>query len=117
MGRVVTVSRGTAKDLDRYRGFAEKATELVEEKVPGTETFEFYVDQETSRVVWHAEFTDGEAILQHYQMLAESGILNEVAGLVDWDFDVVLGDPGPEATAALKQTGTDEFYKLSSKAR
>lgn len=117
MGRIVTVSRGTAKDLDRYRGFAEKATELVEGTGPGTEMFEFYVDEESSRVVWHAEFRDGEAILRHYQILVDSGILNEVAGLVDWDFDVVLGDPGPEATVALKQTGTDEFYKLSSKAR
>jgi hypothetical protein len=117
MGQVVTVSRGTSKDLDRYGAFAAKATELIEEKAPGTETFEFYVEEETSRVVWLAEFTDGAAILQHYQVLAESGILEEVAGLVDWDFDVVLGDPGPEATAALKQAGTDEFYGLSSKAR
>lgn len=117
MGRVVMVIRGTAKDLDRYRVLAEQAIALVQERLPGTETFEFYVDEETSRVVWHAEFTDGDAILQHYQMLAESGILNEVAGMVDWDFDVVLGDPGPEATAAIKQTGTDEFYKLSSMAR
>lgn len=106
MGRVVVVNSGTTTNLSKLKALAEKAIALVEAKLPGTTTYEFYVDEETSRFTWHEEYAGGEAIVQHLQVLVDSGLLEELPEIAEFDFAVALGDPeNPKATAAMKQMG------------
>lgn len=116
MGQIVVVNSGTARDAEAFKFLAEKAIALVESELPGTERYELFFDDETSRFVWHEEYADGAAIQAHMQALVGSGVMEDLPELVDFDFVVALGDPeDPEAQAAMEQIGF-KFYSEHARA-
>lgn len=116
MGRTVTVVGGTVKDLDGFRALAEKAVALVDEQLPGTEAYEFYLDEDNARFTAHEVYASDEAILEHLETMIRSGLLDEVPELVDIDVAVALGGPeDPKARAAMEQLGFG-FYDLHARA-
>ncbi|MDP8927191.1 MAG: hypothetical protein M3O70_01060 [Actinomycetota bacterium] len=116
MGRVVIVVRGTTKDVGALKVLMDKEIALIEESLPGTEKFEFYLDEETSRFAAHEEYPDDGALRQHIQALVASGLADEFPGVVEFDFAVALGDiRDPKVRAALEQLQF-EIFPLHSKA-
>lgn len=105
MGQIVVVNGGTAKDYKGFLELADRAIATVEAELPGTVRYECFVDEATSRFVWHEAYADGAAILQHVQHFIESGIVEEIPQLMDFDFAVALGDVDPDARAALERMG------------
>ncbi|HWB71672.1 MAG TPA: hypothetical protein VG452_05600 [Egibacteraceae bacterium] len=85
--------------------------------MPGTVRYEFFVDEATSRFVWHKAYADGAAILQHVQHFVESGIVEEIPKLMDFDFAVALGDVDPDARAALEQMGFGIYQRHAGATR
>jgi quinol monooxygenase YgiN len=103
MGQIVVVNGGTAKDYKGYLELADRAIATVEAELPGTLRYECFVDEATSRFVQHEAYADSAAILQHVQTFVESGIVEDIRQLIDYDFGVALGDVDPDARAALEQ--------------
>jgi quinol monooxygenase YgiN len=103
MDQIVVVNGGTAKDYKAFLELADRAISTVETELPGTLRYECFVDEATSRFVWHEAYADGAAILQHFQHFVESGIVEQIPQLMEFDFAVVLGDVDPAARAALEQ--------------
>lgn len=104
MGRVVIVVRGTTKDAGALKVLMDKEIALIEQSLPGTERFEFYVDEETLRFAAHEEYPDDGALLQHMQALVASGLADEFPALVEFDVAIALGDiRDPKVRAALEQ--------------
>ncbi len=79
--------------------------------------YECFVDEATSRFVWHKAYADGAAIPQHVQHFVESGIVEEIPKLMDFDFAVALGDVDPDARAALEQMGFGIYQRHAGATR
>lgn len=116
MGRTVIVSSGSARDLEAFKVLADEAVALVNRELPGTEMYECYVDEASSRFTWHEQFAGDEAILEHLQAMITSGVLDKLPELADFDFAVALGGPqDPKAQAAMKEMGFSS-YELHARA-
>lgn len=118
MSRTIVVNSGTAKDLAGFKALAKEAVALVTEQLPGTLTYECYIDEATSRFTWHEEYASDEAILQHLQVMIESGLFDRYPDLADFDFAAALGGPqDPKARAAIEEMGFGLYdYELHTRA-
>lgn len=117
MGQIVIVNGGTAKDYKGFLELADRAIATVKAELPGTVRYECFVDEATSRFVWHEAYADGAAILQHAQHFIESGIVEKIPQVVDFDFAVALGDVDADARAALEQMGFGIYKRLDGVIR
>lgn len=117
MDEIVVVNGGTAKDYGKFLELADRAIATVEAVLPGTVRYECFVDEETSRFVWHEAYADGAAILQHLQRFVESGIVEEIPQVAEFDFAVALGDVDSEVRAALERMGFSIYQHHASAMR
>lgn len=117
MGRTVVVASGSARDLEAFKALADEAVTLVDEQLPGTETYECYIDEATSRFTWHEEYASDEAIVAHLQAMIGSGVFDKLPEVADFDFAVALGGPRePKAQAAMEEMGFG-IYELHTRAK
>jgi quinol monooxygenase YgiN len=117
MGQIILVNGGTAKDYKGFLELADRAIATVEAELPGTVRYECFVDEATSRFVWHEAYADGAAILQHVQHFVDSGIVEEIPRLMDFEFAVALGDVDRDARAALEQMGFGVYQRHAGVSR
>lgn len=89
---------------------------LVNERLPGTEMYECYIDKDTSRFTMHEEYPGDEAIRRHLEVMTESGVVDRAREVLDFDFVVALGDTlDQKVRSAMGDLGFS-FYELHSRA-
>jgi quinol monooxygenase YgiN len=116
MTRTVIVASGTIKDLEAFGVLWKDSVSLVNERLPGTEMYECYIDKDTSRFTMHEEYPGDEAIRRHLEVMTESGVVDRAREVLDLDFVVALGDPlDQKVRSAMGDLGFS-FYELHSRA-
>jgi quinol monooxygenase YgiN len=99
-----TINPGGLEEFKRLAGLGAGNAEAGE---PGTLGYEFFIDQEGKECFLNEYYADSESFLTHFanvQPILQASM--GVSGLVE---AIVLGDPGPEARAALAGLGA-KYY-------
>lgn len=106
MSEIRAIIEGTAKDYDAFTDIAKRACAFVEENEPGILSYECFTDETSGRFLWKETYQDAAAFLTHGQHMSETGIMDEVTQVVDFDRVTIL-DPVPDAQArgVLAQMG------------
>jgi quinol monooxygenase YgiN len=116
MGQVIIVNHGTITDRQAFDGLLKEAVAGVEAELPGTLSYEFYVDEDGTRFLAHESYADSAAILAHLGHLTENGIPQRMMSAVTFDAAFVLGDVSAEVRQALEPMGF-HFAGLVERAR
>lgn len=118
MDTIRVIVRGTATDYGAFTDLAARVCALVDENEPSTLGYECFVDESSAQFLWYEVYADDSAFLKHNQNLAEAGIMDEVAQVVQFDNVTALGDvTGAEAREALAQWGAAVFQPLTGVVR
>lgn len=93
--------------LEEFKALACEFTESTETGDPGTLGYEWFVSPDGTECYLNEFYGTSQDFLDHFAKIGPKiGRMLEISPLLD---AVVLGDPSPEARAALSQLGA-KFY-------
>ncbi len=96
----------TVHNIDRVADIAHRATAFIQENLPGTLAWEYFVDEESGRGLLYQIHAGDDAVRAYEQGMVEQGFQRELGEHAQLD-EIIMLSPitSPEARTELDQFG------------